>query len=84
MNANLTLLTDTAQIELGTFFDCPVNSKAHLMLVVAPWLKDKLMNQLCDNIDQKSSLELQNGVDWINDNLNNISQVIIDRLFQIK
>ena len=83
MNANYQQLCLKANQDLGRFFDCPVNSKSHLLLVVQPWLKNNLMNQLCEKIETKSTLELQNGLEWINDNLAEIAGVIVNRLFRV-
>jgi hypothetical protein len=83
MNANYQQLCLKANQDLGKFFDCPVNSKYHLRLVVEPWLKNNLMNDLCEQIETKSTRELENEVRWINNNLAEIAGVIVNRLFKV-
>jgi hypothetical protein len=41
------------------------------------------MNDLCEQIETKSTRELENEVRWINNNLAEIAGVIVNRLFKV-
>lgn len=84
MNVNYPDMFRDAEEELGKYFDCPANSKSHLMIVVFPWVQQRLRDQLIQKIKELTSFEMDQSWDWVDRNVWLMSSNIVNRLFKKK